>query len=159
MSKVHTTDHTPKSKLFRRNRRIESKKKEKQRREISKYSYGYWLGDTECIGVYKTRTVPESKKAIGHYEHIHIPQIIDGEIQYVPRYKFVVDQEIIVPAHTEKYRVSHYYKDRKKPIVKKSRLNKKYWRKLAARQFRYKNKDFGNGSNYKKDFDIAWMID
>lgn len=164
MSKVIAVDGIPKQKLFRRNRRIETSNKKKQRKARSKYAGGYYYHDGEhLVNTYKLVEVPETTKDIYKNKFVDYP-VFDENCSVVGRRleieKVFVKTEVI-PAHKEKRVVGINWAKTKWAGVRKINTHsiKKTWRKIAAKKFRKSSVDVSNGSAYKKNFDLWWAID
>lgn len=141
MSKVKCIEGIKKSKLFRNNRRHETKTKYKQRLEMSKYSRSYWLDDTVRVGHYEERLFPSYVKHTGHW------------INENNEYKYILDDVIVVPEQIRKVKVVDYKE--KYPLLKRTSFNKKSDKKSASRKFRHaKTDNISNGSHYKKYYCI-----
>lgn len=166
MSKVHGIDGIPKEKLIHRNRRIETKKKKNQRMRDCRngtYNYGsYWVQDETYVREYKQVTIPERKIEKGHYEWKSVPvRDYEGNIErYVSIPSFVIDKIIVIPEHEGKQFKNSYWVPLKSPMLRRSDLRRKKYRKVAARRFRRIDPlaDIGNGATYKRYYDIAWEI-
>lgn len=164
MSKVKAVEGIPKSKIIHRNRRIETKKKKNQRIhscENGEYPYGtYYVKDENISRTYELKDIPEREAKKGHYEINKIPIYNEHNeiVKYKTSIKYIIDEIILVPEHSKKCVTSVKYIPLKVPILKRCSLNKKKYRKIAARRFRRNPIDVSNGSNYKKCYDIKWLI-
>ena len=158
MSKVKTY-YGNKSKAIRRNRRVETKLKKKQRMNTA-YSYfgGYYTVDTKTVKHYEIVDVPEKTESRVTWNPVTIPwPNEDGSVSYRTTYR----QEVIektIPAHKERRYVSSEDVDIKPRLYRFDDSSYvKWFKKQASRRFRRLTNELYNGSSYKKVYDLAWM--
>lgn len=162
MSKVFAHEFVPKSKLFRRNRRIETRKKKAEKIKMVDYNDNYYLDDTQFMVRYKMVEVPEQKVPCSHYEPVYWPVIDDKNNQVysangVPlMYKanrLVEDGFKIIPAHEERRTAELIWKP-KNPILKYCGWRgKTICKKLANKKVRHLAEAF-KGNTYRKLYEI-----
>ena len=158
MSKVKNY-YGNKSKAIRRNRRVETKLKKKQRMNNA-YSYfgGYYTVDTKTVKHYEIVDVPERTFSRVKWTPITIPWVDEnGSMSTRTSHKMEFVTETI-PAHKERRCVSS------EEVEIEPRLYRcddssyiKWFKKQASRRFRRLTNELYNGSSYKKVYDLAWF--
>ena len=174
MSKVQYDGTIPKSKLLRRNRRIETRKKEKERKTYATQHYShYYLVTEDCVTTYEKKTLPAQTKEIGHYEKVYtysrdeVGNLLfdkDGKaLKVFSGFKFIVDEVKVIPEHEYRAIVDRYWVPREKPLLKRwYATQKKFHKKQAAKALRRIKNDEAfahTGNHYKRFYDIAWELD
>lgn len=181
MSKVNFIDGVSREKQTHQNRRIETKKKNRSRREKVKnraLPHYYWK-DEKCVRMYRVYTEPEHEEEVFHYERQSRPvAYVDGKFYFNTFLVKVSDGTVVVPERTRRYSCGFEYVPVDKPYLERVDTHsvKKSHRKTAARRFRRKMNhnikkickeeliDEHNLSNsekslYKRDYDLWWEID
>lgn len=167
MSKIHTDildGIIRKSKMKRQMRQYETNKKKNTRlRNAENNVYngfidGYYVISERYENKKETIVIPEKQKEIGHIENIPMT-IWDGNgFVDIIFPKWISDGIEIIPAREKKIRVGRNYYPIK-PRVIRINSGKKNYRKIASKKFRHKRKDYAeNGSLYRKDYDVRWMM-
>ncbi len=147
MSKVKITPEMidvgfTKEKMRHTLRRIETKHKERSRRESAKGYRGYMIVDSKPV--YQKCTVDVPERVFPEYEHVPVNVITDDGFEEM-HYVLKKVGEYIVPAHTHTYSKYIGQRDVKPYLVRlspsrRARRMKKIYTRLANKRIR--SKDF-----------------
>lgn len=164
MSKVKIRNEHLARKAVRENRRYETTRKKEERlkkAQNNEYPFliGYYVIDTRVSYQKKKVVVPEHTETRWVLVEKEIPIHDKSGNTITKKVPDLVKKTVVVPQHVTSYR-SGYTEEKIEPRAKRINAHKKRYRKEAARKFRRasKHKEFVNGSNYKRDYDIEWEI-
>lgn len=163
MSKIYNEplcDIIPKHKFIRQQRRFETFAKKQTRmknaqNDIYDFTSGYYIEDTKTIGTKVIVTVPEKEIDIGYWVRMPVSDENAGSGSG-DVLTFVKTGIQIIPEHQERRRTG-FNEVPIQPILRRKDSSKKHLKKFAARRTRYGDVCL-NGSYYKKQYDISWML-
>lgn len=153
-----------KEKLRHRLRRKESANKKISRLNKAKngeYSYGcgYYVREEKARGVYRTEVIPahtEEKTTLVVDEYTRVEIDENGKPVTVTRREYKRKTELVEVPERKVRRCVKMYWDNLPPVPRRINVRKKWYKKMAARAVR--RADVGDGSSYKRVYDIAWSI-